>query len=127
MRLRKATIWCLLSYLVLLWNLGPYAHFADQHADQTFLDSGESSLVLCTCGIPHHESAPNSPVEFRGQHDCSFCDFFDDFQIVLTPILSNVGQEPICGMVVFRDQSERLDIIRVLARGPPVWAPSLFV
>lgn len=127
MRLKKTSTWLFLCYLVLLWNLGPFVHCADSHHHDDFQSAAsESPFVLCSCGIPHNDSESESPIQYRALHECSFCDFFDDFQIVFNLFQYESIETPVCTLESIPFLSAKSDIIQVVARGPPHSVLNLF-
>jgi hypothetical protein len=129
---RKQFLICfLLGYLVLLWNFGPSFHRADffgfnlcaasaaSHNSFAF-DLAEYSGCCCHGSCHTSPDGPEQSLNLIADHDCAFCDFFDQFNLTVgdcdqpaTPAFATfLGN---CEM-----QSIDKDFFTATARGPPV-------
>ena len=122
MFLRQLKIVLLLAYLVLFWNLAPAAHHADLfglHANH-----GQSESVACCCGTHHHPDSSGSVVPF---HDCAFCKFFDQFNVVIEIEESVVEAAPVFLATLLSPPIHNVQAYSPTARGPPVAHAFLFL
>ena len=140
MRHRRSTIWLLLGYLLLLWNVAPSAHHAELlgfhaegccHASTCSLDHNSGSdnpfglNIAGDCGCESHahhhsQSHESSVVDVDSScHDCLLCDFFDQFNAMASSADIASQRSPFCFFVATAISVGSLRAINCTARGPP--------
>ena len=125
----KATIWLIALYLGFLVNLGPSMHHAScfglHNHDSNGASVSEEGVFSCCC---HHDSMPSDAIPSdRGtdnsvvsaEHDCAFCKFFDDYNIVLESFQMEVAQAEVYSIDFLSSDRPVSAAIISTARGPP--------
>ena len=142
MSLKHLQKWIFLGYLVLLLNLGPVAHRAhffgvhlhdstcashhhgqghDHHSHQHEHFHGDHYHVH-GCSHDHGENLENTESLdgfLHKVHDCSLCEFFDHFNVVVNADIVDVVSVPVRLRVVDHVQPEDPQAVLGTARGPP--------
>lgn len=131
----KAKTWVLLGYLVLLLNFGPSLHHAPifglhGHVHRVS-DQAPSS---CCCHSHAHQqtlipslSAELSTASFDAAgdvqpvgHECSFCKFFDEYNVVVTLVDADILVSPFSLFISEHPDGASAQIVPNIARGPPI-------
>lgn len=121
MRHGSIKTWFLLSYLVLLLNLGPSLHrahfFGLHHPAGDFADA--SGVNHCCChSHGHHDSGAGEGI--HAVHDCAFCKFFDQYNVVVLSFQFACLETPACALTLEVPEGAVSDPVPTAARGPPV-------
>jgi hypothetical protein len=124
----KLKTWFFLSYLVLLLNFGPSLHHASifglhgHHADR-----GDSSVESPCCCQGHSFQTRTTPhsVDPLGSfgipdHDCAFCKFFDEYNVVLGSFESELIESPFSLFISELPNRATAELVPSIARGPPI-------
>lgn len=132
---KKVKIWFLLSYLVLLLNFGPSLHHAPifglhgLHTAHAQADSGHQHACCCHS---HCHKSPSDSLEadslesdtlgrfVQDDHDCAFCKFFDEYNVVITTIAWTDAESPVSLFISELSDKATADVVPRTARGPPV-------
>lgn len=128
MHLKQITTCLFFGYLVLLLNLGSslhHAHFFGLHHHQgpDSVVSDDSATGHQCCGCHRHCHSPteasNPSGSIHSDHDCAFCNFFDQYHVTLDVI---EYQSRVCAIEFQRPRRPVLVDAALLianARGPP--------
>ncbi|QEG23946.1 hypothetical protein [Mariniblastus fucicola] len=139
MRSSQFKTWFLLGYLVLLLNFGPSLHHAQifglhSHSHRNGSDDTASGSSCCC----HHHSGETliaslsvndtgdhdpSVASLRsvksGVHDCAFCKFFDEYNVVVDSFELQHVEQPIFLLASLRPSAAAAEFVPTIARGPP--------
>lgn len=126
MRCNRVTTWLILTYLVLLVNLGPSLHRAELFGLHGHSSIQSDDVVAPTCCSCHHHfsrenSSPDGEVPVvASNHDCAFCKFFDQYTVVFHAFQFAQFKEPI-HLPCFENLPSKVSYsVPTVARGPPV-------
>jgi len=125
----KVKICFLLGYLVLLFNFGPSLHHAPIFGLHGLHHHGSDISIsenACCCGHSHspanksHSSDPLGSFDEDFQHDCAFCKFFDEYNVVIASFECTDVESPISLFVAELTNSATAAVVPKTARGPPI-------
>lgn len=124
----KLNQFLLLAYLVLLLSCGRSLHHAEMlglhRSGDSPADSSTSSHSCCCHAVVCTESGvadefSQRPDDAASDH-CLFCDFFDDYRVVVGSLLFELSQEPHCYAAGDQPLCRETGSIPPVARGPPI-------
>lgn len=135
----KITSWFFFSYLVLLLNFGPSLHHAPifgLHVEQNHLSNHADESHSCCCCLSHLqrntlipspatevpadvESAPDLNDPGQGQHNCVFCKFFDEYNVVVASFDCAPIETPFSLFLSELSDGASAEFVPNVARGPP--------
>lgn len=135
-RFKQTKICFFVAYLGLLLNLGPSLHHLDlfgfhthcgsiscsHHHDDSSHHHADSHCSHSFCDHSHPQPKSSESLTVRSgsaDHDCPFCDFFDQYHVIVEPVETVPFYQFALVPVTERPSDVCLVNFNPVARGPP--------
>ena len=113
--------WMFVLFWVLLVSFGPSFHHADVFGlhGNSCGSSWLPSFGCCSCSHGATYGAESDGPIVQADHDCSLCDFFDHYNLILDGPVPSESTEPAFYCHAVLAQQSLGDCFSPIARGPP--------